>query len=159
MNKIKRKYSFILLLVGLICFVTIGYVVKNTLQAMNNKATTVGTITAIYSALNSELNKRGPILVQILTSSDQEWKFLSDQQYDRVIIEIDSLYNIDPPKGWNSSQPLLDPWGNRYEIAYRQLPNQNYDYIVVSKGPDKIYGTKDDMVSPHGVVSPARSGE
>ncbi len=155
----KRKYSFMLLLTGLICFVTIGYVVNNIFQDMNNKATIIGTISATHYALEAELDKRNPILLQFFANSDLEWKFLSDQQYDRVIIEIDTLYNIDPPKGWNSSQPLLDPWGNRYVIVYRKLPNQNYDCIVISEGPDKIYGNKDDIVSTRDIVPPAKTGE
>jgi hypothetical protein len=39
------------------------------------------------------------------------------------------------------------------------LQDGNYDFAVVSKGPDGIYGTNDDIVSGSSSVSPPKITE
>ena len=41
-----------------------------------------------------------------------------------------------------TSKPIVDPWGNPYEIRYRGGMN----YSVQSAGPDGKRGTEDDRV-------------
>lgn len=153
----RKKIVFLLLFVVPVCFTIMFLVYKKCLQE-SKLAFSYGTVAATNAALYTELDKKNTNLKDIFSSADQQWRFLTIDEYDRVIIELAKSHNLDPsPK--DSSQPLLDYWGNRFEITYRQLPNQDFDSIVVSKGPDKIYGTKDDIVSPYGVVPPVKPGE
>ena len=118
------------------------------------RTSTIGTVSAIHAALPSELEKGNLNLKEIFSSADQQWRFLTADEYDRVIIELAKSHNLDPsPK--HPSQPLLDFWGNRFEIGYR-IHGRVYNFIVVSKGPNGIYGTKDDVVSEYGAVPPAK---
>ena len=42
---------------------------------------------------------------------------------------------------------LLDPWGNRFNVAVRYYENKQLEFLVWSKGPDGVNGTEDDFIS------------
>jgi hypothetical protein len=151
-----KRRNLLWLLVAISCLV-IAVAVYATLVACSQSgewAYTIGSVKAINAAFSSELNKKNTNLMEIPSAIGERWQFLTPEQYDRVIIELNKSYSLDPPPA--AGQPLLDLWGNRFEIAYRRLSNEGYDVIVVSKGPDGIYGTKDDIVSDYGVAPPVR---
>ncbi len=104
-----------------------------------------GTVSAVSAALISELRNGNAVLEESFQTSNQEWRFLGSSEYDRVISELHKSHNLDAPRGWEPSMRLLDLWGNQYEIGYRGLGGQVYEAIVVSKGPDGILHTKDDV--------------
>ncbi len=153
-----KKYWIIIAVIIIavsVCFPFMFLFFKKISQEIK-RASSSGTTAATNAALYAELDKKNTNLKDIFSSADQQWRFLTADEYDRVIIELARSHNLDPsPK--DSSHPLLDYWGNRFEIAYRKLPNQGHDSIVVSKGPDRVYGTKDDITSPYGVEPPAKS--
>lgn len=151
----KKKYSLILIVV-LVCFAVTFQVSKKCLVA-SKRSLTFGTAAAINAALFTELDRDNATLKEILSYGGEEWRFVNDDQYDKIVIELAKWHNLDAPKNWDSSGPFLDIWGNRFEIGYRKLPSNGYDFIIVSKGPDGIYGTNDDVVSPSGIISPVRS--
>jgi hypothetical protein len=143
----KRRYLLLLLLVAFICFALMFYVFKKCLKD-SKRALTYGTVSAVNAALVSELETENATLKEIFSSADHYWRFLTVEEYDRVITELAKSHNLDPsPK---PSQPLIDHWENRLEIYYRKLPNQAYETIVVSKGPDGVYRTADDVANPGG---------
>jgi len=151
-----KRINLLWLLVAISCLVIVVavYAVLVACSQSSKWAYTIGSVKAINAAFLSELNKKDTNLKEILSPVDEQWRFLTPEQYDRVIIELNKSYSLDPPPA--SGQPLLDLWGNRFDIAYRKLPNQDYDVIVVSKGSDGIYGTKDDIVSDYGAAPPVK---
>ena len=57
-------------------------------------------------------------------------------------------------------ESLLDAWGERFQIAVRRnplkaksLPN-DWEFMVWSKGPDRISRTTDDIIVPHEEKAP-----
>ena len=118
------------------------------------RSSTSGTVAAINVALTAHVIDSN--LTQVWVSATEQWQFLTDQQYDEAICKLDDReYNLDA----SASRPLLDFWGNRLVIGYRKSSDRFYDFVVVSKGPDRIYGTVDDVVSPYGVQSPPLTSE
>ena len=142
------KMKTLLLILCVLFFLFVGVLlVIRIYNYQHKRCITSGTIHAVSAAFYSELIEQNPNLKHIISSADTQWQFLSDEEYDKVITEISKSHNLDPPKNWKPPGPLLDLWGNRFEIAYRRLPNGGIDTIVVSKGPDGVYGSKDDLVS------------
>ncbi len=88
-------------------------------------------VTAIETAVNLYLNDTGVILT---TNFDLEMLLLS------------------PDDGGGSQGPyfskaddLIDPWDNPYTI---RVPGEvNYDFDIISWGPDLEEGTEDDLVN------------
>jgi hypothetical protein len=150
-----KRRNLLWLLAAILCLViVVVYAVNVACVQSSKRAYTYGSVKAIYAALLTEFDKKNTTLIEILSSADEQWRFLTPEEYDKVIFELAKSHNLDPSPA--SGQPLLDLWGNRFEIAYRKLPNQAYDVIVVSKGPDGIYGTKDDIVSDYSVTPPVK---
>lgn len=143
----KRKYLVLLLLGVLICM-AIGYLVFAKCSMEAKRAHTYGTVSAVNAALLTELDADNTEVTKLFASSDEQWHFLEAGQYDSLISEIAKTHNLDPsPK---PLEPLTDLWGNRLLICYRKLPSGSSDTVVVSKGPDGIYGTTDDIANPGG---------
>jgi len=42
---------------------------------------------------------------------------------------------------------ITDYWGQNFEILYRKENDLEWNFIVISKGPDRMYKTKDDVIS------------
>ncbi len=143
----KRKYLVLLLLGVLICL-SIGYLVFAKCLIEGKRAQAYGTVSAVNAALLTELDEDNTKVIKFFASGDGQWQFLTPGQYDSLIGELAKTHNLDPsPK---LLEALTDLWGNRLLICYRKLPSGSYDTIVVSKGPDGAYGTKDDVANPGG---------
>jgi hypothetical protein len=143
----KREYLVLLLLGVLVC-AGLGYLVFAKCRIEAKRAHTYGTVSAVNAALLTELDENNTKVGTLFASSDGQWQFLTAKQYDSLISELAKTHNLDPsPK---VSETLTDLWGNRLLICYRKLPSGSYDTIVVSKGPDGIYGTTDDVANPSG---------
>ncbi len=153
MNKTKKRCILGVLLTTLAFLLIAFFVFKKTWQ--NSRRVYIrSNAKAINAAIFSEFDKGNTILKEAFSSADKQWQFLAAEQYDRVITEVARYHNLDPASDWDHQSPLLDPWGNRFEVAYRQLDNEIYGFIVVSKGPDGIYGTKDDISSRNDIALP-----
>lgn len=139
-----RKFFllFSFALFSLVILISLGI---TTFIQQSKSSGSFGTVSAVSAALLSELRNGNIVLEEIFQTSNQEWRFLAPSEYDRVITELHKSHNLDAPRGWQPSMPLLDLWGNRYEIGYRRLGDQVYEATVVSKGRDGILGTKDDL--------------
>ena len=158
MNKVKRRYRLLFLLAALAFLLIVFFVFKKTLHKA--KLTHIwSNAKAINAAIFSEFDKGNTILKEVFSSADEQWRFFTAEQYDRVITELAKYHNLDPAPDWDPQSPLLDPWGNRFEVAYCKLPGEVYDFIVVSKGPDRVYGTEDDLVSRYETLPPPRIKE
>jgi len=138
-----KKILLVVLLIILICFVI--FAMYQLIQE-SRRATIFGTVSAIGAVLSSELNKGNTVIEEMFHPISQEWRFVTAEEYDKIITELAKTNNLDIPEGWNLGSPLLDFWGNRLMIGYRKLPDkEHYDFIVISKGPDEIFQTKDDV--------------
>lgn len=108
---------------------------------------TFSGVSSIYAALVSETQEGKLDFDFYFQPADSNWRLLPDEKYDRLMKELSASYNLDSPRSSREKDALLvDGWGNRYNIAYRQLSDFSYVFVVISKGPDGIYGTKDDIV-------------
>ena len=152
-----KKKNFILFLLSLLFLISILLVVLKKVPQIVNKDVAFGMLHATDAAFNDEINRKNSKINEILLNlNEQKWNFVNPHEYDKVVIELAKSHNLDPPNNWNPLQSLLDPWGNRLEIAYRMLENGSYETIVISNGPDAIYGTEDDLVSGYGRKPPPK---
>ncbi len=138
----KKLRNFLLVLLGAsICFGVVFLIVKIWERAAM-KALTYETLASINAALFIELHDDNPNLQETFSSANGQWHFLTVSEYDETITEFDDKsYDLDA----GSSRPLLDLWGNRFEIGYRKLPRGFYAFVVFSKGPDGLFETWDDV--------------
>jgi len=151
----KRRHLLLFLLAASAFLLIAFFAFKKALQ--NAKlAQILSNIKAVNAALISELDKGNANLEKVFSDRDRQWQFLTPNEYDRVIVELAKSHNLDPATNWNPSLTLLDPWGNRFEIGYRELTGSICDTIVVSKGPDGVYGNEDDLVSNYGASPPVK---
>ena len=82
-------------------------------------------------------------------SPEGKWYVLSDREYDQIIPRVSQVHQLDVDPKRDSTEPLLDGWGNRYVIAVRAPRPGEADVAVFSKGPDGRLFTDDDLVRPH----------
>jgi hypothetical protein len=116
---------------------------------------TLSGVCSIAAALLSEAHNGKIDYGFYFQPADSNWRLLPDEKYDRLMKELSVSYNLDSPKSSREKDALLvDGWGNRYNIAYRQFSDLSYDFVVISKGPDGVYGTKDDEVSGNASIAP-----
>jgi hypothetical protein len=151
--KMNKRYIIILLFLT----ASVSFLIIRCLHA-HKRNKIYSTISSITAAIITENRNKNSTLKDIFSSSTKEEQFLNSEEYDRVIFEIDRLHKLDIPKNQRSQFRLVDFWGNRYMIAYRELPNQELDVVVVSKGRDGIYGTADDISSPGTSAPPILDG-
>lgn len=151
MNKKQRNLLLVLLGVFICCFGVMFLMFKKVKKEIIRDST-IGTVSAVDAALSSELKNGNPNLEEVFSAADEQWRSITVTEYDKTIRELDDKsYNLDA----GPSRPLLDLWGNRLVIVYRKLPNSFYDSLVVSRGPDGIYGTRDDVVSSYDASPPS----
>ena len=148
-----RKQKTLISLVVVIAIILLAWITLDKVRTESKRALTIGTVNAVGAALYSEIEKNRQIFSFADDPNVQEWRMLSEQEYDRVIADIGTKCNLDAPRGWKPSMPLKDFWGNRFVVCYRNI-NEDYDILIISKGPDSNYGTKDDVINEYGVKSP-----
>lgn len=148
----RNQRNLLLVVLGVSICLGVIFLVLKKCEKEGMRAHTIGTVLAINAALLSELEKGNSGLKEIFCSADEQWWSIAVPEYDKAITELDDKsYDLDD----GSARPLLDLWGSRLVIVYRKLPSGFYDFLVVSKGPDGIYGTEDDVVSSYGVSPPS----
>lgn len=83
-------------------------------------------------------------------TSSQHWMCLDDTQYLKEIARlVDAGEALDVcPHCQTINGVITDTWGNRFEIAVRNVDNEELNVVVWSKGPDRVSGTEDDIVVP-----------
>ena len=77
----------------------------------------------------------------------QTWQTTNTDSSCPTVSQLIQEKHLDP------GQQTADPWGEEYVISCTED-----DIVVLSKGPDKKRGTKDDIQVPQGVVAD-ESGE
>lgn len=95
-------------------------------------------------------NQKIETMAEITRNIDKEWRFLNEQEYVKLAsILSKSSHSLD--LGGVSPSPdriLFDHWNQRILIAGRKLPGKDPEFILWSKGPDKVFRTKDDIAAP-----------
>ena len=74
----------------------------------------------------------------LFVQAHQEWSLNSDD---------DCPGNLDDLIKYMNSKDLKDPWGQTYEMVCGDDAPEGISFGVISKGPDKKKGTKDDIKS------------
>ncbi len=141
-----RGKFFIYYVMAIVIIILVAWIVFRKVSNASNCANTTGTIKALTAALYSEMQDNSLGIKVLTDKSEQKWQFLSKETYDDLITNIGQKYNLDAPRGWKSSMPLTDIWGQRFAMLYRRL-SERLDFIVISAGPDGTYGTADDIES------------
>ncbi len=77
-----------------------------------------------------------------------DWRLLPDDEYKRLIHDMAARKVLDVGLGEvKGGDFLVDPWGQKYEIAIRLNATGGLDVAVLSKGPDALAGTPDDIAT------------
>ncbi|MFH0902636.1 MAG: type II secretion system protein GspG [Pseudomonadota bacterium] len=79
-----------------------------------------------------------------------EAKFLAFEAYARWSSDHEDEScpgSIDDLKSYSNKKVLKDPWGTKYSMVCGSNAPEGTDFGVVSAGPDKKEGTKDDIRS------------
>ena len=145
-----RKKKIVVLIFIFVCLLAFAFVFRSYIMFSRLAKQTAfhSCLASIHSALTEELNKNNATLEKFFSCADEQWKLLSHESCDKVVEELQKLYGLDAPVDWQS--PFMDPWGSHIEIVCRKLPDMRYSTVVISNGPDGIYGTDDDLVRPYG---------
>jgi len=138
-----KNKSIVLLIVVAILMILFVIVRKCFINRMFSEV--LSDTLSINAAIAPELSKHNSNIEKFFSAATSNWQVLPYEDYDKIIAEVTRSHSLYISKGWNASKPLLDRWGNRFEIKYHKLADGRYDIIVISKGPDGILGTKDDI--------------
>ncbi len=141
----------IISIIAIVSFLAMAYAVylidKNILDPNRKIIQLSSTLCSIAAGIEHEIKDENPIILEMMPDTNNVWKKLGDEQFDRAILEILKHKEIEY---WDNSGKIptvfKDPWGNRLVICYYKS-NQKFNFVVISKGPDGIYGTKDDISS------------
>ena len=108
---------------------------------------TLSAIVSLHARIMAHAQDYNPEFLQHFQNGGKQWQFLSDDEYDKItaILEQDG-FRIDA--GHPNGYPV-DTWDNRLVISFRRLSDGQLDFNIVSKGPDGIHDTKDDITSPY----------
>ncbi len=134
----------ILIACAFIAYCTVA--IFKTIQS-SQKGHTWSAIVSLEARLLSHTQDSNSESQQYFQNAGKQWQFLSDDEYDKItaILEQDG-FRIDA--GHPNGYPV-DTWGNRLVISFRRLSDGQLDFNIVSKGPDGIHDTKDDITSPY----------
>jgi hypothetical protein len=140
-----RNLKFwILLVVMIICLITGVFGIDKYIRHCRRNAA-LNTIHAIKNAIVSEIQKDNHKLFEVNVPGDGHWYILQNTTYDSLIAKLIKHHDLDTPKEWNHSRPLLDPWGNRFRIMFYHNPNKTWGISIISNGPDRVEQTPDDL--------------
>ncbi|MEJ7622664.1 MAG: hypothetical protein WKF34_01600 [Pyrinomonadaceae bacterium] len=80
---------------------------------------------------------------QLALPHSEDWTYLSDSEL-RSFEERQLFGDCHQLR----SNKLVDIWGEKIRIVYRNNPDSTTEFRVWSKGADKVAGTQDDIISP-----------
>jgi hypothetical protein len=109
---------------------------------------------SVYKSLDSEIYKGNPNIERFFSQIGREWKALSDENCDALLTELVKRKEIEDCNGALANKSFLDPWGHRFVVCFRRNINF-FEFIIVSRGPDGIYGTKDDITDQWNELPPS----
>jgi hypothetical protein len=146
---LRRKKLFLRLVIALVICGVIAAAVPMTIRAFHDArdCATLGSCMSISAALSSEIRDDNPHVVFFFANATEERQFLTPEQCDELMEELAKEHDLDAPRGWEPSEPLVDLWGNRIEVGYRLLPDGRCGLTVLSRGRDGVLGTKHDVAA------------
>lgn len=150
MKRGTRRLLVVFAIATVVALLLVGY---RTLRA-STAASVHSCVASISASIYNHQISGSDIEVRATT----EWKALDDGEVDVLISKIHS-YDCSGSawprwgeRGRRVGGPLLDPWGERFQIAVRRRPPStaaspnDLDVVVWSKGPDRKSSTEDDIV-------------
>lgn len=138
-------------LIGAVTFIHYALRIHNTAKQL----ATVSYVSSVHAFLQVKATKTN-VVIEIGENLTEEWRFLNEQEYIKLAKAMSKLHSID--RGRLSHEPseiLFDHWNRHILIAGRKRHGWKPEYIVWSKGRDRILGTQDDISSPWCSVVPA----
>ena len=78
-----------------------------------------------------------------------DWQVLSNAAYDSLLLVLTNAgASLDAcPRCHTPDGKFGDAWGERFQILARRRDGRR-EYIIWSKGPDRVSGSDDDIVFP-----------
>lgn len=152
MAKNERRHLLLITIV-LVCLalvVVLGWCIFSVYN-MAKETASGSYIASVDKFLQEEPN----IAIEIATNLGERWRFLNKEEYIKLAKVMSKSHAID--RGRLSNKPdkiLYDQWNQHIIIAGRKLFGTRGEYIVWSKGPDKIWGTQDDITFPYEATIP-----
>ena len=93
--------------------------------------------------------KTNNVIIAIGEKLGNKWRFLSESEYSDIAKELSKSNSIETKRGRSGPNKILfDYWEQHILIAGRKRNGTGPEFIVWSKGPDKIFRTADDISSP-----------
>jgi hypothetical protein len=139
--------------VAVVCVIFIcstAVIYKRSTQ-LADEAATYSAVASIHASLQSDEVSSEPNVQAIFERADDQWYVLTTNEYDAITSDILKNYGVDGPS--IKGHPV-DYWGNRLIIGIRRKPDNQLEFFVTSRGKDGVFGTSDDVVSPHGFKPP-----
>jgi hypothetical protein len=144
----KKKFISIMLCIALCS--TIAFFLFRKVVSDSKRSSLYGTVSAIHAALTEESSKPENLLDGLLISESEEWILLSNTESNSLLNTLNKSYNLDLLSSTTGLEIISDSWGQSFMIWYKKTTNSTLIFTVISKGPDGIYATKDDIVSGNG---------
>ncbi len=126
------------LALGVVLIVVFAFIVT--------RRSTVGSQTYSTAASLKHEVAFGESLQRLAIKATPDWRLLSDNEYKNLVRDMAARKVLDVGLGEvKGGDFLVDPWGQKYEIAIRLDPAGGIDVVVSSSGPERRRGTADDI--------------
>lgn len=105
--------------------------------------------TATHSCLASiqkVLNSLSQTEIEKIVRLENEWITLSELDTDKLFTMISPTQSLDC-RGSKAGEPLRDNWDSRVQLSARLSATHKPEFIIRSKGADRISDTPDDVIS------------
>ena len=146
MIRTKRRHRFLFILLPLLVCFTLFIIHSRKASKKIAASSHMVSIGAYLDSLDTSKFK---------TRFCEEWTLLNELDYTWLGPALSEYGWVD--NAGLSQDPdkiLLDYWRQRILIAGCKINENKIDFIVWSKGPDRISGTLDDITSPYKVKIP-----
>jgi hypothetical protein len=130
------------------------------------RGSTAASVHSCAASISASISSDEVSRTEIEAKATTEWRVLQDVEADELILKIHpydcsgSAWLRWGERARRAGGPLLDPWGERFQIAVRRSTqnaatlHNDLEIIVWSKGADRKSGTADDIVAPQGEKVP-----
>jgi hypothetical protein len=143
----KGTKSWLKIVTGVLIIVLIILVVTLGICHFITRGNQLATCSQIASILAYLDYHKTEDFKELNTAFDADWKYLDEQDYNLLAEGMWKSGEIDTGgKAHNKEELLLDSWKQRILIAGRLTNQKTLDFIVWSKGSDRISGTRDDII-------------
>lgn len=99
-------------------------------------------VATLSHALLMQMNEKPKLLERELIKGDPAvWRQLDDREREWLVNTLDVQQDIGP--SWKEDV-MTDRWGHSMRIEVRRPP-ERLEFRITSAGPDRVFGTPDDI--------------